>query len=86
MPKYGRGLNREVVGAMNRGVIREPFGIADVRSFASSNGWDIPDSYVNTTLANAASSGHSHTYKKYFVRTIEGKYKIREEFRGERWT
>ena len=30
MPKYGRGLNREIVEAVNRGEMSEPFGIRDV--------------------------------------------------------
>jgi hypothetical protein len=32
--KYGRGLNREVVAAVNQGPISEPFSLKDVRTFA----------------------------------------------------
>jgi hypothetical protein len=34
MAKYGRGLNREIVGAVNEGTIDEPFSVADIRHFA----------------------------------------------------
>jgi hypothetical protein len=34
MPKYARGLNREIVGAVNQGIIIEPFSVADIRQFA----------------------------------------------------
>jgi hypothetical protein len=31
MAKYGRGLNREIVAAVNNGVILEPFSTIEVR-------------------------------------------------------
>jgi hypothetical protein len=31
MAKYGRGLNREVVAAVNAGLITEPFSTKDIR-------------------------------------------------------
>jgi len=36
MPKYGRGLNREIVSAVNRGIIVEPFGTPEIKKFAFS--------------------------------------------------
>ena len=45
MPKYGRGLNREVVSAVNRGIIKAPITIDDVKCFVKSNNWSVPDSY-----------------------------------------
>jgi hypothetical protein len=59
MPKYGRGLNREIVSAVNIGIIDEPFGITEIKKFATSKGWNIPDTYINVTLANAANPSHS---------------------------
>ena len=38
MPKYGRGLNREIVGAVNQGIIVEPFSVSDIRHFAKDAG------------------------------------------------
>ncbi len=31
MPKYGRGLNREIVGGVNQGLITEPFSVSDIK-------------------------------------------------------
>ena len=31
MAKYGRGLNREIVSAVNAGIIKEPFSTKDIR-------------------------------------------------------
>ena len=48
--KYDRGLNREIVSAVNIGKISEPFGIAEIKRFAFSKGWIIADTYINVTL------------------------------------
>jgi hypothetical protein len=85
MAKYGRGLNREIVGAVNNGVISEPFGIPEIRQFTTSRGWDVPETYVNVTLANASSEEHSITYKKYFYATGNGAYRLRPDYRGPEW-
>lgn len=37
MAKYGRGLNREIVAAFNRGKMNQPFCAASVRGFAREN-------------------------------------------------
>jgi hypothetical protein len=58
LPKYGRGLNREIVGGVNRMIIKEPFSKRDIKIFTKTMSWDIPD---------AASEKHSLTYKKYFI-------------------
>lgn len=86
MPKYGQGLNREIVGAVNRGAIREPFSVRDAVNFAHSRGWYPPETYTRVTLANATSETHSETYGKYFYRVAEGLYRVREEFRGREWS
>ncbi|MBS4171827.1 hypothetical protein [Bacillus sp. FJAT-49736] len=85
MVKYGRGLNREIVGAVNGQVINEPFAITDIRNFASTKSWNIPDNYINACLTNGASLTHSLTYKKYFISLGDGKYKVDSQFRGVHW-
>lgn len=85
MVKYGRGLNREIVGAVNRQIIKEPFSIADVRGFVLQKEWDVTEAYIQVCLANGASSKHSPTYKKYFKNVSDGKYVLKEHFIGEKW-
>lgn len=87
MPKYGRGLNREMVAAVNRGFITEPFTVKEVRWLIKKKGWkpEPPEEYVVVALANGASDNHSPTYKKYFLSIGDGLYKLRTEFKGQRW-
>jgi hypothetical protein len=85
MPKYGRGLNREIVGAVNKGIIFEPFRTSDIRQFTASKGWSVPETYINVTLANASSDEHSETYKKFFIRIDDGIYKVKPNYRGSHW-
>lgn len=84
MPRYGRGLNREIVSAVNQGIIREPFSVERVKSFTRSRGWQVPDTYLNVCLANAASDQHSVTYKKYFLAVGNGKYEVKREYKRKR--
>ena len=84
MPRYGRGLNREIVSAVNRGIIQEPFSVAEVKSFTESRGWEVPDTYLNVCLANAASDQHSATYTKYFLALGNGKYAVKQEYKRKR--
>ncbi len=81
MAKYGRGLNREIVAAINNKIINEPFDVNSVSHLVSLKGWDVPDSYVDVALANASSEAHSSTYKKYFVSLGNGKYKLVDLYR-----
>ena len=87
MTKYGRGLNREIVAAVNKGEISEPFSIKDVKKLVKRKGWNPgpTENHINVTLANAASDDHSLTYRKYFMSTGKGKYRLRRTFRGEEW-
>jgi hypothetical protein len=87
MPKYGRGLNRELVSAVNAGEIKEPFGTEDVRQLIALKKWDPPptEAYINVTLSNASSEEHSLTYKKYFNALGGGQYRLRDEYRGSEW-
>ena len=50
MAKYGRGFNREIVAAVNKGIIDEPFGISDIKRFAGLKGWIIPDTFIKVAL------------------------------------
>ncbi len=87
MPKYGRGLNREIVSAVNASLVSEPLSVSDVRLIVKQKGWNPgpTEEYITVALANGANLKHSHTYKKYFIALGEGKYKIRPEFKGKKW-
>jgi hypothetical protein len=84
MSKYGRGLNREVVAAVNTGFLSEPFSTKDVRKVIRHEGWrpEPSQKYVNVALANGASNEHSITYGKYFLSLGDGRYKLRPEYKG----
>jgi len=85
MPKYGRGLNREIVGAVNKGEIVEPITVRKVKKYVDKHNWDIPETYINVCLANATSLDHSKTYKKYFISMGNGKYELASNYRGKNW-
>lgn len=85
LSKFGRGFNREIVGAVNRGELREPLTTATVLEFALRRGWAVRETHLRVTLANAASSSHSPTYRKYFEAVGRGRYRVRQEFRGAEW-
>lgn len=85
MPKYGRGLNREIVGGVNQGNLSEPFSLADIKKFIAQKSWQVPETYVLVCLANGAATKHSHTYRKYFVSLGNGQYKLTENFKGLQW-
>jgi hypothetical protein len=87
MPKYGRGLNREIVAAVNSGLITEPFSTRDIRKLIKIKKWqsEPTENHINVTLANGASNKHSITYKKYFISIGDGKYKIKEKYKGKEW-
>jgi hypothetical protein len=79
MPKYGRGLNKELVEAVKMGSVSEPFSVKDLRSLIEEKGWQVPEEYVTVALANGASDQHSRTYKKYFFSIGDGSYRLRPE-------
>jgi len=80
MSKYGRGLGREIYEAVKKGIIKQPFNIADCRKFISSKGWNVPESYLRVLLSNSeVHRGHSGTYKNYFVRVSNGLYDINKK-------
>lgn len=85
MTKFGRGLNREVVAAVNRGEIEEPFSVQAVRDLVARRGWPVRENHLLVTLANAASDEHSPTYRKYFVASRRGHYRLRDAYRGADW-
>jgi hypothetical protein len=85
--KYGRGLNRELVAAVNTGLVSEPFSVKDVRKLIEVKGWQPspPETYITVALANGASDEYSETFKKYFVSIGDGMYKLRLEYKGSNW-
>jgi hypothetical protein len=85
MAKYGRGLNPEIVSAVNARVITEPFSTKDVRKLIKLKNWkpEPSENYINVTLANGASEKHSISYRKYFLSVGDGHYKLREKYKGD---
>ena len=85
MAKYGRGLNREIVGAVNQGIIDEPFSGTDIRHFAQKCGWNIPKKTLIGSLAKASSQDHNLTLKKYFQSLGNGQYQLVGKYRAFEW-
>lgn len=85
MTKFGRGLNREIVAAVNSGELPEPLSIESVRSFVASRAWNVTEHYVIAALANGSNESHSPTYRKYFEVVSRGRYRVRHEYRGKDW-
>lgn len=85
MAKYGRGLNREILAAVNSGLITEPFSTEDVRRFVEGRWWHVPETFHSVCLANGSNHEHSVTYKKYFVSLGDGQYQIDASYRGHNW-
>ena len=87
MAKYGRGLNREIVAAVNAGLISEPFSTKDIRKLIKIKKWkpEPTENYINVTLANGTSDRHSVTFKKYFLSAGDGQYKVKTEFKNNDW-
>jgi hypothetical protein len=87
MPKYGRGLNRELVAMVNAGRIQEPFEIREVRQLIEIKGWNPSptENYINCCLADGTSESHSSNYRKYFDSVGDGRYQLRQEFRSREW-
>ena len=76
MAKYGDGLARELVGAVNQGKLKQPLTIQKVRGFVKSKKWGTKDSQVKSCLSNGSSDNHSPTNKKYFNRIARGQYEV----------
>jgi len=75
--KYGRGLGREIYEAVRRGIIPQPFRVADCHKYILSRGWKVPKTYLRVVLSNSeVHRGHSETYKNYFIRVDRGLYRI----------
>ncbi len=87
MSKFGRGLNREVVAAVNSGSISEPFGVRDVRLLIGEKGWypEPSEKYVSARLANGSKDNSCSTLKKYFYSLGGDMYKLRSEYKGDEW-
>lgn len=87
MPKYGRGLNREVVAAANTGTIPDQFRVTDVRRMISKKNWrpEPTENYINCCLGNGSSDTYSLNYTKYFRSVGDGMYVVRDEYQGAQW-
>ena len=85
MAKYGRGFNREIVGAVNQEHLVEPLTTDKIRRYSKSRGWDISENYINVALSNGSSPDHSLTYVKYFEALGSGEYEVKKQFKGARW-
>ncbi|MEK4351125.1 HNH endonuclease signature motif containing protein [Paenibacillus sp. FSL R5-0475] len=81
MVKYGKGLNLEIVDAVNRGEIPEIFNTSNIREFIEKKGWEPSDNYINATLPNAATDSHSPTIKNYFVSKNNGYYELLDHYK-----
>ena len=82
--QYERGLNREIVAAVDRGKLSEPLTTDSVRQMAWLRGWKPAENFVLVVLPNA-SDDHSPTYPKYFHSLDSGRYQVRDEYRGPAW-
>lgn len=80
MTKYGCGIGNEIVKAINKKELPETICTDDIKEFCKRNNWNVPDTYLNVFLANSSAETHSPTYKKYFIRVSEGRYKLAPEF------
>lgn len=87
MSKYGRGLNREIVAAINSGIIQEPFSVAQVMKLIKIKQWIPQPSLldINVNLSNASSKVQSPTDEKYFRSLDRGLYMLNPEYKGEEW-
>ncbi len=85
MAKFGRGVNREVVAAVNTGELREPLTVHSVRYLVAKRGWTPSPELVLAALENASSDDHNLSYTKYFRAVGRGRYELRDEYRGPDW-
>ena len=60
MTKYVRGLNREIVAAVNTGELTEPLTIVSVQALVHHRRWAVTDQFITLALVNAASETHSN--------------------------
>ena len=79
--RYGEGLGKEIIKAINNGELIEPISTQMIKQFCKSKGWDVPDNYTNVYLANSSSEHHSKNFKKCFYNVGENQYVLRDEYR-----
>jgi len=80
MAKYGKGLNKEIVDAINRGEIQNPFGIQDVILFTKNRGWNISLRHIGASLSNGCGRDCNGSRIKYFERFYHGAYRLDPKF------
>lgn len=76
MTRHGMELINEIVKAITFGKLNEEFTIDEVKEFVKQETWEIPDAYLKTCIANAASDHQSNYYVKSFEKVVEDKYRL----------
>lgn len=82
MTKYGEGLAKEIVKAVNNGEIQEPLTKKEVEKLCEKNNFQYSRNMLNVILPNSEiDATHSPTFKKYFKKICTGQYVILPEYR-----
>lgn len=82
MVKYGEGLAKEIVKAVNNGEINEPLTKEKVEKLCDLKNYDYTDNMIGVILSNSEIDAiHSPTFKKYFKKMGRGKYVVLPEYR-----
>ena len=81
MTKYGEGLAKEIVKAVNRGEIIEPITKAKVNQLCEKKKFNYSDDMKGIILSNSEiDATHSPTFKKYFKRINKGEYIVLPQY------
>lgn len=80
MAKYGKGLNKEIVDAINKGEIQKSFGIQDVIVFTKKRGWNISLRHIGASLSNGCGRDYNGALIKYFEHFYHGAYRLDPRF------
>lgn len=82
MAKYGEGLAKEIVKAINNGEITEPLTRKKVEELCMLKNYDYPKNMKNVILSNSEiDAKHSDTFKRYFKRIDKGEYVLLPQYR-----
>lgn len=82
MSKYGEGLAKEIVKAVNNGEIQEPLTQEKVKELCKAKNYKCTQNMLNVILPNSEiDAKHSPTFIKYFKRINRGEYVILPEYR-----
>ena len=82
MSKYGEGLAKEIVKAVNNGEIQEPLTRKKVKELCKKKDYKCTQNMLNVILSNSEiNANHSPTFIKYFKKINRGEYVILPEYR-----